>query len=78
MKGVKLPRKVSDNASVAYFDHKDLVDEPGFYVVEQEAQENDGKLELGKRVYVDDRADVDPENRETGFFHEPFGGSDEG
>ena len=52
-----MPRKVSENASVAWFNSTDLVEEPGFYVLEgtPEKDENGVKHETdltpGRRVY---------------------------
>lgn len=65
-----MARKVSlESNSVAYFDHPDLVDEPGFYIVDKEAADNDGEIEIGKRVF--------PSSDGEGFTHEPDETTDE-
>lgn len=45
-----MPRKVAEDKNVAYFDNHDAVKEAGFYIVEKEADENNGELKLGRRV----------------------------
>jgi len=46
-----MPRKVSEDKSVAYFDENHpAVEEAGFYIVEKEASDNDGELKLGRKV----------------------------
>ncbi len=43
--------KVADSKSVAYFDRHDAVDHAGFFIVEKEASDNDGEIELGREVF---------------------------
>lgn len=47
-----MPRKVSKEANVAYFDNPDQVTEPGFYIVE-----DDQLPRLGKKVVADPDAE---------------------
>jgi len=57
--------------SVAYFDDPDLVPAAGFYIVEKEAAENDGEIQLGKQVFPSPDGD--------GFLHdEPADDYEEG
>ena len=63
-----MARKVSlESNSVAYFDSPELVDEPGFYVVEAEPDENE-EIEIGRQVF--------PAKDGDGFVFEQEGAAD--
>jgi hypothetical protein len=58
-----MAKKINKETSVAYFDNKDQVSDPGFYIVEKEAADNDGKIAIGDQVY--------PHPEKDGWFDEP-------
>lgn len=53
-----MPRKIAESNNVAYFDHPDQVDEPGFYVVEGGHEEQHPSPEQDMMVYHDNGPDT--------------------